>query len=198
MKKLFILLTLACFYSDIHAQLNAEQKLIKQTFFNFLKFYQKNEMKFNSFKLYKGTGDDEGPPYKIQWNEAEKYFTYLRTNVPYVGEAYIKAERNHFKYADSCFRADPEEEIAAGFDFDRWAGGQESISYTIKWYTSPKNKYEVIIKGNKAELRIGSELWEGATEEDRSWSIVPFVKEKGVWKMADNIYPMDTEESVKN
>jgi hypothetical protein len=197
-KKIFSLLVLACFFSTIHAQLNAEQKLIKQTFFNFLKFYQKNETKFNSFKLYKGTGDEDAPPYKIQWKEAERYFTYLRTSVPFVGEAYIKAERNHFKFSDSCFKADPEEEIAAGFDYDRWAGGQESIEYTVKWYTSPKNKYEVNIKGNKAELRIGGELWEGAEESDRSWSIVPFVKEKGVWKMADNIYPMEIDESNKN
>ena len=34
---------------------------------------------------------------------------------------------------------------------------------------------------------------EGATEADRSWSFVPFTKEKGKWKMADNVYPMDDE-----
>lgn len=173
------------------AQLNTEQLAVRKVFFDFLGFYKKNEAKFNSFKLYKGTGKENGPPYKVQWKEAEKYFAYLRNNVPYVGEAYIKAEREHFKYADSCFKADPQEEIAAGFDFDRWAGGQESIEYTYKWYTSPKNKYAVTITGNTAVLKIGAELWAGATEKDRSWSMVPFVKEKGKWKMADNIYPVD-------
>ena len=172
-----------------NAQLSKEQESIKKTFFDFLRFYQKNEVKFNSFRLYKGTGAENSPPYKIQWKEAERYFSYLRTSVPFVGEAYIKAERAHFKYNDSCFKADPSEEMPAGFDYDRWAGGQESIDYTIKWYTSPHNTYEVIINGDKALLRIGSELWEGATEKDRSWSTVPFVKEKGKWKMADNIYP---------
>jgi len=146
---------MVCFFGNSYAQLNAEQKLIKQTFFSFLKFYQKNEMKFNSFKLFKGTGKEDGPPFKMQWKEADKYFTYLRANVPYVGEGYIKAERNHFKFSDSCFKADPQEEIAAGFDYDRWAGGQESISYTLKWYTSAKNKYEVIIKN---WCRIGRRL----------------------------------------
>jgi len=197
MKKIILVAyaSLTCFF--LNAQLTQEQKNIRQIFFNFLNFYQKNEIKFNSFRLYKGTGKENGPPYKVQWKEAEKYFSYLRTRVPYVGEAYIKAERTHFKYADSCFKADPEEEIAVGFDYDRWAGGQESIKYTIKWYTSPKNKYEVTISGNKAELRIGAELWEGADEKDRAWSFVPFVKEKGKWKMADNIYPVD-EESLIN
>ena len=172
-----------------NAQFSKEQESIKKTFFDFLRFYQKNEVRFNSFRLYKGTGTENSPPYKIQWKEVDRYFSYLRTSVPYVGEAYIKAERAQFQYNDSCFKADPAEEMPVGFDYDRWAGGQESIDYTIKWYTSPKNKYEVIINGGKALLKIGSELWEGATEKDRSWSTVPFVKEKGKWKMADNIYP---------
>ena len=99
---LFLLISLAGF-----GQLTAEQKQIKQTFFSFLKFYQKNEAVFNRFDLYKGTGAEDGPPYHINWKEAEKYFAYLRKNVPYVGEAYIKAEREHFKFSDSCFKDDP-------------------------------------------------------------------------------------------
>lgn len=187
---------IACFIvllctMPVFAQLNAEQAAIRKVFFDFLGFYKKNEAKFNSFKLYKGTGKENNPPYKLQWKEAEKYFAYLRTSVPYVGEAYINAERKHFKFSDSCFKADPQDELPAGFDFDRWAGGQESIEYTYKWYTSAKNKYKVIITGNTAVLKIGTELWKGATEKDRTWSMVPFVKENGKWKMADNIYPVD-------
>lgn len=191
MKNIISSLILWVFTIPVFAQLNAEQAAIRKVFFDFLGYYKKHENRFNAFKLYKGTGKENGPPYKVQWKEAEKYFAYLRSNVPYVGEAYIKAERQHFKFADSCFKADPQEEIAAGFDFDRWAGGQESIEYTYKWYTSSKNKYKVVITGNTALLKIGAELWEGATEKDRSWSIVPFVKEKGRWKMADNVYPAD-------
>ncbi|MBK7124260.1 MAG: hypothetical protein IPH68_16665 [Chitinophagaceae bacterium] len=47
-----------------------------------------------------------------------------------------------------------------------------------KWYTSPKNKYLVIIAGNTAVLKIGSGLWEGGSSEMTSWNIVPFVKER--------------------
>jgi hypothetical protein len=111
-----------------------------------------------------------------------------------VGEAYINAERAHFKFSDSCFKADPQDELPAGFDYNRWAGGQESIAYTYKWYTSAKNKYTVTITGNTAVLKIGSELLDGSNnEKDRSWSFVPFVKEKGKWKMADNVYPSDED-----
>ncbi len=193
MKNLIAGLTAWMFMMPAFAQLNAEQAAIKKTFTGFLSYYKKNEARFNAFKIYNGTGPENGPPYRIQWKEAEKYFDFLRKQVPYVGEAYIKAERAHFKDADSLFRLYPEEEIPAGFDYDRWGGGQESIQYMYKWYTSPKNKYLVIITGNTALLKIGSELWEGASENDRSWNIVPFVKEKGKWKMADNIYPANEE-----
>ena len=57
-----------------NAQLTKEQQVIQKIFFNFLKFYKNNEKKFNSFKLYKGKGKDNSPPYKVQWAEAEKYF----------------------------------------------------------------------------------------------------------------------------
>ncbi len=192
MKK-FVLFFLVMFFAfSAFAQLNAEQAGIKNVFFNFLAFYKKNEAKFNSFALYKGKEKDNAPPYRIQWKEAEKYFAYLRSSVPYVGEAYINTEKAHFKFADSCFKADPQEELPAGFDYDRWAGGQESIEYTYKWYTSAKNKYGITLNGNTAILKIGSELLGGSNnEKDRYWSFVPFVKEKGKWKMADNVYPAD-------
>jgi hypothetical protein len=193
MKKILLCLLFLYVAVTANAQLTKEQQTIKQTFFSFLQFYKKNEKQFNAFRLYRGTGKENGPPYKLQWKEAEKYFAYLRKSVPYVGEAYIKAEHTHFTFADSCFKADPQEEIAAGFDFDRWAGGQEDITYTLKWYTDPKNKYIVTITGNTALLKIGSPLDKGAPEKDRSWSAVPFTKEKGKWVMADNIYPMNDE-----
>ena len=168
----------------------AEQAGIKKVFFDFLLFYKKNEKKFNSFKLYSGTGKAGTPPYHINWKTGvQQYFTYLRKNVPYVGEAYIKAETQHFKNAEQSFKEYPEEEIVSGFDFDRWAGGQESISYTYQWYTSPSNTYQVKIKGNKATLRIGSPQDEKDKNGEKFWAFVPFVREKGHWKMADNIYP---------
>src|SRR5215510_989478 len=120
MKKIFILLLIALSSAISNAQLNKEQQSIKRIFFDFLKFYQKNEKKFNSFKLYKGVGKENNPPYKIQWKEVDRYFAWLRTTVPYVGEAYINSERNDFKYSDSCFKVYPDEEIPMGFDYDRW------------------------------------------------------------------------------
>jgi hypothetical protein len=172
MKKLLILLILATACVTSRAQLTAEQKTIQKVFFDFLAFYKKNEKKFNSFRLYKGSGKDNEPRYRIQWKEAERYFAFLRKEVPYVGEAYIKAERLHFMQSDSSFREFPAEEIPIGFDYDRWAGGQESIEYTYGWYTSPKNKYVVTITGNTATLKIGS----GSEEQNIFWGHRSFCK----------------------
>lgn len=193
MKRLISCFTLLLFTLPVLAQLNAEQASIKKVFFDFLAFYKKNETKFHSFKLYIGKNKDYNPPYHIQWKEVERYFAYLRKEVPYVGEAYIKAERLHFKQSDSSFKEYPEEELPMGFDFDRWAGGQESIEYTYKWYTSPKNKYQVTITGNTAVLKIGARSEGAYGEKNTYWSFVPFAKENGKWKMADNVYPADEE-----
>lgn len=191
MKRVIVFLFLLFCMHPVFAQLNQEQQTIKQVFFDFLHYYQKHEKQFYSFKLHKGTGKEDGPPYRIQWKEVDRYANYLRNNVPYVGEAYIVSEKKDFKYYDSCFKADPEEEMAVGFDFDRWGGGQEEVAYMVKWHTSKDNLYKVKIKGNKAELLIGSPPWEGATKEERQWSKVPFVKEKGRWVMAGNIDSVD-------
>ena len=198
MKRIIVSIASLFFLINAQAQETAEQRSIKKTFFDFLKFYQKNEAKFNSFHLYKGVGKESNPPFKMQWKEVDRYFAYLRSSVPFVGEACIKAEKKHFLFSDSCFKVDLEDELPAGFDYDRWAGGQESIEHTMRWYSSPKNNYEVIISGNTAVLKIGAELWEGADTKDRNWSFVPFVKEKGKWKMADNIYPVDEEAAPEN
>ena len=191
MKKCTLVFFVCSIALNLSAQkLTTEQAAIKKTFFDFLLFYKKKEKKFNSFKLYSGTGREGNPPYRINWKTGvQQYFSYLRKNVPYVGEAYIKAETQHFKDAEKSFKEFPDEEIVMGFDFDRWAGGQESISYTYTWYTSSKNTYQVKINGNKATLRIGSPQDAGNKNSEKFWAFVPFVKENGKWKMADNIYP---------
>ncbi|MEI6087383.1 MAG: hypothetical protein WCR66_07350 [Bacteroidota bacterium] len=187
MRNLFISSVLCFWYVNGWAQLSPEQKVIQNVFFNFLYSYQKQESIFDSFKICTGSGTENGPPYHIQWKEVDRYITFLKKSVPFVGDAYIENERKNFRFYDSCYKDDPKEELAVGFDFDRWAGGQENVAYLVKWHTDQKNIYQVNIKGNSAELRIGHPLWKGSVENERLWNIVPFIKEKGRWVMATNI-----------
>lgn len=190
-KKPALLLVCLCFGLSLSAQLNQEQQVVKKVFFDFLQYYQHNEKKFNSFQLHQGTGKEDAPPYHIVWKEVERYANFLRKSVPFVGEQYIANEKNDFKFYDSCYKADPLDEMPVGFDFDRWGGGQESVEYLVKWHTGKDNMYQVIINGDHAELRIGSPLWKGSQEKDRIWSKVPFEKEKGRWVMTSNVESMD-------
>lgn len=191
-RKTFNLIVALSFGLSLSAQLNQEQLVIKKVFFDFLHYYQHNEKKFNSFQLHQGTGKEDAPPYHIVWKEVERYANFLRKSVPFVGEKYIANEKNDFKFYDSCYKADPLDEMPVGFDFDRWGGGQESVEYLVKWHTGKDNIYQVIINGDQAELRIGSPLWKGSQEKDRIWSKVPFEKEKGRWVMTSNVESMDT------
>lgn len=185
MKKIFLLLTGIFFSFSLFAQLSQEELQIKKTFDDFLDFYQKNESQFQSFNLYEGLGKDGDNPYQINWQEVDKYFDFLRNQVPYVGERYIEVERKHFKEADSMFKLYPDEIMPFGFDYDRYINGQEAPEIVIPFLTSPDNIYEVKIKGNRALLKIGVK----SSQEDESidWSIVPFVKENNQWKMAGNV-----------
>lgn len=191
LKKQIVLILALCIGHSLSAQLNQEQQAIKKIFFDFLHYYEHNEKKFNSFELHKGTGKEDAPPYHIQWKEVERYANFLRKSVPFVGETYITNEKNDFNFYDSCYKADPLDEMPVGFDFDRWGGGQESVEYLVKWLTGKDNIYQVTVNNNTAELRIGSPLWKGSQEKDRIWSKVPFVKEKGHWVMASNVESID-------
>jgi hypothetical protein len=187
MNKFFTLLITLIFSSNGMAQMGTEEQQIKKIFIDFMHYYQANEKKFDSFQLHKGTGKNSLPPFHIQWNEVDRYIGFLRKSVPYVGEAYRENEKKDFRFYDSCYKDNPKDELAVGFDFDRWCGGQETTEYMVKWNTDKNNIYRVKIEGNNAELLIGSPLWKGSKEKERLWSKVPFKKEKGVWVMAGNI-----------
>lgn len=186
MKKVFLFLLFITSISRSNAQLTKEQDSIKNIFFDFIKFYQKNEKKFNSFQLYKGAGEKNNPPYHVQWKEVDRYFAWLRTDVPYVGEEYIKNEQWYFKYVDSCLKSDFKNDISVYFGFDRWTELQKDVSDTLKWYFDPNTKYEVEISADKAMIRIESPgIWE-KYHCISGLLLVPFIKEKDTWKIAEN------------
>ena len=84
---------------------------IRKTVMDFYNWYKVNYKKFQSFKLYTSTKGNDGPPYKINWKEAERYFTFLKTSVPYLSEDFSKWLRSHFKQCDSAFKVNTEDEI---------------------------------------------------------------------------------------
>lgn len=189
---------LCCLCICISVQLIAQPKtnndILIQQVKSFYNWYKQNYTQHNAFKLYKGNGEDDAPPYSIQWREVEKYFTFIRTKVPVLGEAFIEWHRSDFKRIAEIFKKYPTEEIPIGFDHDRIIGGQEEIGEIID-YCFPKNgKWEVIIKGNTAIVACIYEAIDYETDRIiEARSETELKKEKGIWKISKTLGMMELE-----
>jgi hypothetical protein len=164
---------------SLPAQSNTEAA-VKKTINDFYTWYTKNSGKLDAFRVLRGKGNAEGPPFRIDWQAANKYFAYIRKSVPGLGEQFIGNETTYFKVAEKAFKANPTDEIATGFDFDRFTGGQESPEYVVPYLLDEKGTWKYNIKGNNCTLTIHPEGSTGPTEAARA----QLVKEGGKWKIA--------------
>lgn len=189
---------LYCVSIFISVQLIAQPKtnndILIQKVKSFYNWYKQNYTQHNVFKLYKGNGVDDAPPYSIQWKEVEKYFTFIRTKVPSLGESFIEWHRSDFKRIAEIFKKYPTEEIAFGFDYDRIIGAQEEIEEIID-YSFPKNgKWEVSIKGSTAIVTCIFEAIDYETDRIiEARSETELKKEKGSWKISKTLGMMELE-----
>src|SRR5688572_27122267 len=97
-------------FSALGQTTKSDSIAIRKSVIGFYKWYNASWKKVESFSLYKSNNDKGGPPYRIDWMEAEKYFSYMRKNAP-VGEAFIENERSFLQRVDQDFKDDPEEEM---------------------------------------------------------------------------------------
>src|SRR5262245_51663259 len=104
---------------------------IGATIMDFYNWYLENPAKLNSFELYRGVKVKDQPPYKIDWKEADKYFAFIRSSVPQLGEEFIKNQRAFLKKCDSAFKADLDGDVPYGFDYDWYTNSQEEASYLV-------------------------------------------------------------------
>ncbi len=187
MMRQLLFFVLMIFSLSGHAQnrkLNPEEQLVKKTVTDFYKWYAGNWKKMDSFKLYKGKKTKDAPPYMIDWKTAQKYFTFIRSKVPQLGETFISNQKLFFKQCQKDFDANPGEEIASGFDYDRFVGRQEDPALIIKETILAKNNgWDVQIQGEKATVII----FDRHNANETSKGKVEMVKEKGVWKIAKTI-----------
>ncbi len=180
--KIFFLFVGLIVLSNLKAQtLNAEQRLVKQVVVDFYKWYAINDAKLYKFKLYKGKIEKDTPPYIVDWKVAEKYFTYIRKNVPWLGEAFIDNERKFLKQCQQSFNKYPEDEMPIGFDYDRFTDTQEDAKYTLSGTVlNKKMLWQINIKNNttKAEVFISEK------QKTDEISKIEVVKEKDFWKIS--------------
>ena len=190
MKKLFFVLFLFCASTAISQKkaLSAEQVACKTVVVDFYKWYKANWKKMDAFILYKGKKKKNMPPYVIDWKAVDRYFAFVRKSVPYFGETFISNEKKFFAKTQKEFDADPEGEVPAGFDYDRFVGSQEDPEYTVdQIILYPKNKWEVKIKGEKATAIITDMHKDAGGQKSK----VGLTKENGSWKISECLEPID-------
>ena len=190
MKKLLFVLFLFFASAAISQKkvMSADETASKTTVIDFYKWYKANWKKMNAFVLYKGKKKKDMPPYIIDWKAVDRYFAFIRKSVPYFGETFITHEKRFFKETQQEFDADPEGEVPAGFDYDRFVGSQEDPKYTIdQVILYPKNKWRVTINENIATVTIADMHKDAGGQKSK----VGLVKENGAWKISECLQPID-------
>ncbi len=182
-------LVLVLFFSTFSLLTNAQRVKdsanISSTIKAFYSWYNGNWEKLTEFKLYEGTESPDSPPYRINWKEVDRYTNWMQKNALQLDEEFYKNERMHFQYADSAFKANPEEEIPMGFDYDRFTDSQESPEWMLE-EIEKATKWKFSINGNDAKVEILSApvMMEDGGEVEYIVGCIELKKRKGLWKIA--------------
>ncbi|MBS1578657.1 MAG: hypothetical protein JST29_03315 [Bacteroidetes bacterium] len=162
----------------------------------FYAWYNSKNNKMPNFNLYKGKNAKFEPPYYIDWNTVNKYFAYIKNNVPWLGETFIKNEKAFFKTCDEYFKKYPDDEIPYGFDYERIVGGQVGIEEAVEIYLPKTGKWKAVIQGNIAYVYCIYKTIDYETDKPKeAKSITEFRKENGVFKIAKTIGMTEIEET---
>jgi len=150
---------------------------------SFYNWYNKNWKKIDAFHIYTGIKAKDQPPYKINWKEAERYFTFIRSTVPQLGEEFINNERIFFKQCDSAFKAEPDETMPYGFDYDRFTNSQEEPQWLIEELKKAK-QWAIGGNGYITNVDILSSYNDNGKETETVVMCLVMKKEKNKWKIA--------------
>ena len=188
MKKLLFVLSIIFFSFVAVAQPartnTADSVQIRKTVMDFYNWYKVNYKKFQSFKLYSSVRGNDGPPYKINWKEAERYFVFLKTSVPYLSEDYSKWLRSHFQQCDSAFKVNTEDEIPWGFDYDWYTNSQEEAQVLIDELKKAK-QWAMTINGVSASVDVLGFYTDNGKKIETVVMCFKMKKEKGKWRIAE-------------
>lgn len=155
---------------------------IRKVITDFYDWYTVNYSKLMGYKLYSGTKKSDQPPYKINWDEADRYQAFIRDSVPQLGDAFLVNQKKQFEQCDSAFKADPKEELPYGFDYDWFTNSQEDPAWLLSGIKA-SGKWSINVTADAASAEIGA-------PEDKNYvpgSLLLYVgmkKENGQWTIA--------------
>jgi len=156
---------------------------IRNTIMEFYNWYNTNDKKLQAYNLYNGIKKKDSPPYQINWEEAEKYLTFIHTSVPQLGSAFINNQRLFFKQCDSAFKVDTEDDIPYGFDYDWFTNSQEEPQVLLDELNQSK-QWLIIVKGDDAHVAVKGTYTDNGKQTETTVIKVDLKKEGGKWKIA--------------
>ena len=177
---IFVFCTVIVGHAQQKPKATPDSVQVKSNILSFYKWYNKNWRRLAAFELYKSKKGKKGPPYIINWKEAEASFTYLRNQAPFLSKAFIESERQAFKNIDAEFVKYPEDEVPAGFDYDRFTHTQEDTKWFWQELNKKTNKWAIDFGGDEANVVVTDR------EADKGQYIFcgKLLKEKGRWMIA--------------
>lgn len=167
--------------SDVTTIAADDSTAIRNVIIDFYTWYNDNYRKMMDYQLYSGIKKQGQPPYKINWQEVERYQAFIRDSIPQLGQDFLVNQKKMFQQCDSAFKVDLEDEIPYGFDYDWYTNSQESSSYLLDGIKA-SGKWIISIKGNEAAVEIGAPedknylsgsllLYVGLKKENDQWKI---------------------------
>jgi hypothetical protein len=157
---------------------------IRKAVTEFYTWYNGNYEKFMKYDLCSGVKKADTPPYKINWDEVEKYQSFIRTSVSQLGEEFLKNQKQFFQQCDSAFKKDTEDEIPYGFDYDWYTNSQEDPKYLVDEITKAENWWEIVVNGNDAAVAIKGYYDNNGKKEPNTYLNLAMKKENGQWKIS--------------
>jgi hypothetical protein len=159
---------------------SAEIRTVITDFYN---WYNKNYAKLQEYHLYSGIKKKEAPPYKINWEEVEKYQDFIRTSVPQLGEEFIKNQKHFFQQCDSAFKVDVNDDIPYGFDFDWYTNSQEETQYLVD-EINKSLPWTITWSDDNALVDVKAEYDNNGKKTTATAITIVMKKENGKWKIA--------------
>ena len=183
MKKMYFILGLVVSLDSLAQVSKSDSIQIRTTVLSFYDWYEKNHPRLNSFELYKGVNSPDEPPYKINQNEVSRYFAFIRSSVPWLGEEFINNQKKFFSVCDSAFKADPEGEIPYGFDYDWYTNSQEDAGWLVDELKKSK-QWVMNVNGVDARVDVLGYFMDDGKPLETVIMCYAMKKEKGKWKIA--------------
>ena len=155
---------------------------IRSVVIDFYNWYTKNYQQLYKYKLYSSLKKKDAAPYKINWEEVDKYQAFLKDSVPQLGDEFLINQKILFSKADSAFKVDVDGDVPYYFDYDWYTNSQEDPGYLLDGINK-SNKWIIQVKGDTATVEIGA-------PEDKNYISgslliqLDMKKENGQWTIA--------------